>query len=660
MELIGQVILILLILGASAFFVKEVRLRYQLVKLGKKGVVRWDNPMGRLGYVVAKVGPQLCSIKDRPVTGLMHAFIFYGFVFFAVATVNAVAGAFAPGFSLFGKNIFNDLWFLGVDIVAIFCMVGAVFMFVRRYFIKPEPISKPWPLSKSPQSAIVLTFIFGLMVTYLLNMGAEKIIHGESFASWMPVSSAASQLLSGLSESALLIWNSIFWWAHILMVLGFLVFIPRSKHLHLIAGPINMFFFPKEATGTLQKIDFETTEEFGVSNINDFGWKNIMDFFSCVDCGRCQDVCPAYNSGKPLSPKVVMMKLRKHILNEAPNLLKDKEVSEPVMDGWQTPDEIWACTTCGACMEACPVNNEHIPTIIDLRRSQMMMENKFPQELEPAFRGIENNSNPWNIGSSDRAAWTEGLDVPLMSEKGEAEYLWFVGCSGSFDDKGKDISRSLAKILNKAGVDYAILGTEEKCCGDPSRRAGNEYLFQMNAEENVTTFKQYKFSKVLTACPHGFQMIKNEYPQFEGKFEVVHHTELIAQLVEQGKIKLSPNGDEKITYHDSCYLGRYNNIYDAPRNVLKTMTNGNLVEMSRTKNKSFCCGAGGGRMFMEESIGTRINHARVGDVEECGASVVVSACPFCLTMLDDGIKEKGIKEKIMAKDVAQIVADHLR
>jgi Fe-S oxidoreductase len=659
MDLVGQIILILLILGAFAFFIKEIRLRYQLVKLGKRGVVRWDNPVGRLVYVVGKVGSQLCSIKDRPVTGIMHAFIFYGFVFFAVATVNAVAGAFVHGFSLFGKNIFNDLWFLGVDIIAIFCMVGAIFMFVRRFIIKPEPISKPWPLSKSPQSAIVLSFIFGLMVTYLFNMGAEMHLNGESFSAWMPFSTAASHMLAGLSESALKVWNGIFWRAHILMVLGFLVFIPHSKHLHLVAGPINMFFHPKEATGTLQKIDFEETEEFGVTNVSDFGWKNIMDFFSCVDCGRCQDVCPAYNSDKPLSPKVVMMKLRKHILNEAPNLLNGKEVGEPVMDGWQTPDEIWACTTCGACMEACPVNNEHIPTIIDLRRSQMMMDNKFPQELEPAFRGIENNSNPWNIGSSDRAAWTEGLDVPLMSEKGEAEYLWFVGCSGSFDDKGKDISRSLAKILNKAGVDYAILGTEEKCCGDPARRAGNEYLFQMNAEENVTTFKQYKFSKVLTACPHGFQMIKNEYPQFEGDFEVVHHTELLAELIEQGKINLSSNGDEKITYHDSCYLGRYNNIYDAPRNVLKSISNGNLVEMSRTKNKSFCCGAGGGRMFMEESIGTRINHLRVADVEECGASLVASACPFCLTMLDDGIKEKGIKEKIVAKDVAQLVADRL-
>ena len=659
MDLIGQIILILCIAAAVAFFVKQVRLRYRLVKLGKKGEVRWENPVQRAKYVVAKVGSQLCSIKDRPVTGLMHAFIFYGFVFFAVATVNAVVSAFSPGFSFWGKNIFNDLWFLGVDIIAIFCMVGAIFMFVRRYFIRPEPISKPWPLSKSPQSAIVLSFIFGLMVTYLLDMGVEINLDGESFAAWMPFSQMAAGMFSGLDHGVLGVLHWIFWWSHILMVLGFLVFIPHSKHLHLIAGPINMFFKTKDPIGTLKKIDFEETEEFGVTNVNEFGWKNIMDFFSCVDCGRCQDVCPAYNSEKPLSPKVVMMKLRKHILNEAPNLLAGKAPSEPIMENWQTQDEIWACTTCGACMEACPVNNEHIPTILDLRRAQMMMENNFPQELEPAFRGIENNSNPWNLGSSERAAWTEELNVPIMAEKGEAEYLWFVGCSGSYDDKGKNISRSFAKILNAAGIDYAILGTEEKCCGDPARRAGNEYLFQMSAEENVMTFKQYKFKKIVTACPHGYHMIKNEYPEFDGQFEVIHHTELIAELIESGKIKLSQNGQDVITYHDSCYLGRYNDIYDAPRKVLKSMTNGNLVEMKKSKNKSFCCGAGGGRMFMEESIGTRINHMRIADVEECGAGTVASACPFCMTMLDDGVKEKGISEKIVVKDIAQIVEEHL-
>jgi len=659
MNLIGQIVLILCIVGAVVFFAKEIRLRYRLVKLGAKGPQRWDRPVERLGYAVGRVGAQICSIKDRPLVGTMHAFIFYGFVFFAIATINHVTRAFVPEFSLWGHGLFNNLWFLGVDIIAILTSIGAIFMFVRRYVFKPEPITKPWPLSRSPQSAIVLGFIFGLMVTYLLNQGADMILTGKSFAAWMPFSHATSTLLAGMSIPSLQIWNAVFWWAHILMVLGFLVFIPHSKHLHLIAGPINIFFRTREPDGTLQKIDFENTEEFGVTNVNQFQWKNIMDFFSCVDCGRCQDVCPAYASDKPLSPKVVMMSMRKHILHEADHLISGQDVSEPVMDKWQTPDEIWACTTCGACMETCPVMNEHIPTIIELRRGQMMMENKFPQELEPAFRGLETNSNPWNLGMSERASWTEGLDVPIMAEKGEAEYLWFVGCSGSFDDRGKNISHAIAKILNAAGVDYAILGTEEKCCGDPARRAGNEYLFQMMAEENVATFKQYKFKKILTSCPHGYQMIKNEYPQFEGEFEVVHHTELIAELVEQGKIKLSQNGNGKMTFHDSCYLGRYNDIYEAPRKIMKAMSDGNLVEMVHSKNKSFCCGGGGARMFMEESIGTRINHLRVEEAEQVGAETIGVACPFCMTMLDDGVKEKGIEENIQVKDIAQLVAEQI-
>ncbi len=658
--IVGQIILLLCIAAAIAFFSLEVRKRYRLVKSGLKDVNRLDNPVGRLTYVVGKVMSQLCSIKDRPVAGIMHAFIFYGFVFFSVATINHVVGAWVPGFSFFGKNIVNDIWFLGVDIVAILCIVGSVYMGIRRFAVKPDGITKPVEISKSPQSAIVLSFIFGLMVTYLLNQAAEIILHdGQSFAAWMPFTRATVPLLQGMSHSSLEIANAVFWWAHILMVLGFLVFIPHSKHFHLIAGPINIFLRTHEPIGTLQKIDFEQVEEFGATNINQFQWKNNLDFFSCVDCGRCQDVCPAFQSDKALSPKVVMMSLRKHMMHESENILGGKDISEPIMEKWLTQDEIWACTTCGACMETCPVSNEHIPTILEMRRAQMMMENNFPQELNAAFKGLETNMNPWNMGSSTRADWTDGLDIPLMSEKQEAEYLWFVGCSGSFDDRGKEISKAFAKILNAAGVDYAILGMEEGCCGDPARRAGNEYLFQMNAEQNVEVFKQYKFKKIVTCCPHGFHMIKNEYPQFEGHYEVIHHTQLINELVSSGKIKINANGHGKITFHDSCYIGRYNQIYDEPRNVLKAASKDGFVEMDRSHNKSFCCGAGGGRMFMEETEGQRINHIRVKDAESCGASTVGVACPFCMSMFADGINETGLEEKLTVKDIAQIVAESI-
>ena len=656
--IIGQIVLLLCIGVAVWAFMKQVRTRVQIIKSGLKDEKRTDNPTGRMGYMVGKVMSQLCSIKDRPVAGLMHAFIFYGFVFFSVATINHVGGAFVPGFSLFGKGLLNDIWFLGVDLIAVFCIVGCIYMAVRRFVFKPQGLSKPVEMDQSMHSAIVLAFIFGLMVTYLLDMAGESIVHhGEFFASWMPITRATVPLLSGLSIPTLEIANQAFWWLHILMVLGFLVFIPHSKHFHLVAGPVNIFLRTHQPIGTLQKVDFETVEEFGATNVNQFQWKNILDFYSCVDCGRCQDVCPAFQSDKALSPKGIMVKLRKHSLNEADNLIKGNEVSEPIMEKWITGDEIWACTTCGACMETCPVSNEHIPTILEMRRAQMMMENNFPQELNAAFKGIETNSNPWNMGMSTRAEWTEGLDVPMMAEKGEAEYLWYVGCSGSFDDRGKEISKAFAKVLNAAGVDYAVLGEEEGCCGDPARRAGNEYLFQMNAEQNVEVFKQYKFKKIVTCCPHGFHMLKNEYPQFGGAYEVIHHSQLINELIATGKIKVNPNGHGKITYHDSCYIGRYNHIYDEPRQVLKQASGDGLVEMPRSHNKSFCCGAGGARMFMEEDQGVRINHLRVEEAAQCGAKTVGTACPFCMSMFADGINEKGLSEQLQVKDIAQIVAE---
>ncbi len=653
---IGQLILIVAILASVGFFVNEIWARTRLIRLGKKDEKRWDRPAERLGHLIVKVGSQLCSIKGRPVVGMMHAFVFYGFVLFTVATINHVAGAFVPEFSLWGHGSFNDVWFLGVDVIAVLTITGTIFLAIRRFLVRPIAITKPMPISKSPQSAVVLSLIFGLMLTYLLNQGAEIVLKGVPFAKWMPFSQASGRLLAGLALPILGIWNQVFWWSHILMVLAFLVFIPHSKHLHLIAGPINIFFRSRKPIGTLAKIDFEAAEEFGVTKITQFQWKTLMDAFSCVDCGRCQDECPAFRSDKPLSPKVVMMSLRKHLLNERANLLAGNEPSEPVMDKWQTPDEIWACTTCGACMEACPVLNEHIPAILELRRAQTMMESRFPQELNSAFRGLETNSNPWNMGHDGRADWAQGLNVPLMAENPEVDYLWYVGCAGSFDDRAKKVSQSLAKILNHAGVRYAILGLEEKCCGDPARRAGNEYVFQMMVEENIQTLKKYKFRKIVTSCPHGYHMLKNEYPQFGGQFEVVHHSELIAELLQQGKLKIAASDQKKFTYHDSCYLGRYNHLYDSPRRVLQALSQDALLEMPQNRNKSFCCGAGGARMFMDENIGTRINHLRVEEAKQTGAQTIGVACPFCLTMMDDGIKEKGLDGQMQAFDIAQLVA----
>jgi Fe-S oxidoreductase len=645
---IGRLILLAALLASVGFFVREVWIRVQLVKRGKKEIQRTDRPLERLSFMVLRVGSQLCAIKDRPLAGIMHAFVFWGFMLFTVATINHVVGAFSDGFSLWGHTAFNAIWFLGVDIVAVLTIIGALYLAYRRYIVKPVAITQPQPISRSWQSGVVLSFIVGLMITYLFGQAVDGISKGHFFAPMMPFSKASAALFTGLSPAALELWGGIFWWSHILMVFGFLVFIPHSKHLHLLAGPVNIFLRSREPIGTLQKIDFEKSEEFGVSKVTQYQWKTMSDFFSCVDCGRCQDVCPAYQTGKALSPKVVMMSLRKHLLHEKDSLLTGGEPAEPVMDKWLTPEEIWACTTCGACMEACPVMNEHIPAIVELRRAKVMMDSDFPGELNATFRGLETNANPWNMGAAGRAEWSQDLQVPLMAEKG----------AGSFDDRGKNISQALAQILNAAGVDYAILGAEEKCCGDPARRAGNEYVFQMMADENIQTMKQYKFKKVLTSCPHGYHMIRNEYRHLGGEFEVVHHSELIAQLMEQGRITVRQM-EQTVGYHDSCYLGRYNQVYDAPRQIVTRLQAGGCQELGRHHNKSFCCGAGGARMFMEENTGTRINHSRIEEAAASGSRIMTTACPFCLTMLDDGTKEKRLEEKIQVLDIAQVVAQNL-
>jgi Fe-S oxidoreductase len=657
LSLIERIILIAAILGSTGFFFNEIRARSRIVRLGKRGEKRWDNLVGRIISMFVRILTQTCAVKDRPFVGVMHAFIFWGFIFFMVATINHVGGAFFRGFSLWGRGLINDLWFFCVEIAAVFTIIGTVYMAVRRYLVRPESIKKPMPISSSPQSAVVLSLIFGLMVTYFLNQGSEIVLSGASSAKWMPVSRWTAGFLSGIPSHALHVWNTVFWWSHILMVLGFLFFIPHSKHLHLVAGPINLFFRSKKNIGRLEKIDLEATEQFGVTNVTDYSWKTLMDAFSCLECGRCQDQCPAYASGKPLSPKVVMMSLRKHLLHERGALLSTQQASEPVMDAWLTPDEIWACTTCGACMETCPVLNEHIPAIVGLRQAKVMMDSRFPQELNLAFKGLETNGNPWNMGAAGRADWTEGAAVKTLADNPNPEYLWFVGCAGAFDDKAKAASKAFAKILNTAGVNYSVLGTDEQCCGDPSRRAGNEYVFQMLAQANVEAFQSTGAKKVITACPHCFNMIKTEYPQFGGEFEVIHHSELIAQLIREGKLSVQSDGLGATSYHDSCYLGRYHQIYDAPREVMKSLSNGKFTELARNHDKSFCCGGGGGRMFMEEH-GARINHLRIEEAAKAGVETLGVACPFCLAMLQDAVKEKGL-DGIRVRDLAELVAERI-
>jgi Fe-S oxidoreductase len=406
-------------------------------------------------------------------------------------------------------------------------------------------------------------------------------------------------------------------------------------------------------------MDMEEAETFGISKITEFSWKHLLDLYACTECGRCTDICPASSSGKSLKPFDLIHNLREHLLASGNELLGKKEGGKcPAMIGEVvTEDEIWACTNCMACMEVCPVAIEHIDKITGMRQYKVLMEADFAQELQLTYRNMENNSNPWGIGAHMRADWAKELDVKLLSEDSDVEYLYYVGCSGSFDDRGKKTAIAFAKILKAAGISFGILGTEEGCCGDSAMRGGNEYLYQILAQMNIEVMNGYGVKKIITTCPHGYNILKKDYPNFGGNYEVYHHTEILADLITHGKIKLNKPVSGLFTYHDPCFLGRYNGIYDQPRNVLSAIPGMKLVEMERNRDKSFCCGAGGARMWMKEDIGERINDMRTDQAIEVKAEKIAVACPFCLTMMSDGIKDRGMEEKMEALDIAEIVWD---
>jgi len=586
----------------------------------------------------------------------MHAAIFSGFVILTIGTILVFAQADFSIQILFGRFY---LWYsLILDIFGMVFILGVLFAIIRRYIIRPSR------LNRIVDDAVILLLLLIIAITGFLLEGTRMAVTQPDWAAWSPVGHFIAGWFGSASNQAVEATHRLLWWFHLVISMGFIAYIPYSKLFHLFISPANLYFKSFHPRGQLSSIDIENSETFGVTDIPEFTWKQLMDLDACTQCGRCQDQCPAFASEKPLSPKKMILDLQAHMTSRGKILLQRKKENtevepEPIVGKAVSEDELWACTTCMACQEHCPVAIEHVQKIVDLRRSQVLMASQFPQELNLAFRGLETNANPWNMGHASRADWAEGLDVPLVTEKPEVDYLWFVGCAGSFDDKAKSVSQALVKILDQAGVSYAILGTDEKCCGDPARRAGNEYVFQMLAEENIENFKTCQFKKILTACPHCYNVIRNEYPQFGGHFEVMHHTELIAELIESGKLTFKGNGRKTVAFHDSCYLGRYHNIYDAPRKVLQSVSNGKVKELSRNRDKSFCCGGGGGRMFMEENIGSRINHLRIDEAKKAGLDTLSVACPFCLTMLDDAVKEKELEGLVQVKDIAQMVAERL-
>jgi Fe-S oxidoreductase len=647
---------LLLVLAGVSFSYSGYRfsLLYQLMKNHQGKANRSDRIPDRVLTTLANVLGQKAVLKKRA-AGIMHATIFWGFLIITLGTLEQFAGTLYQGtnFEFIGENLYSALvllqdFFTGAVILA----VG--YACHRRFIIRPEG------LGKSKDATIVLILTGSLMVSILLMNGFHILGSEPWYQKFMPASRAVAYLLSSLDltpefNNAL---STLFKWVHMSIVLGFAVYIPSSKHLHIVAAGPNTFLKTLPREKAMKPINFEdeSVQHYGAGKITDLSWKDALDYYSCTECGRCQDVCPAHNTAKPLTPKMLILDLKNNLYHNKDKILAGKldEVT-PIIDQHVTEDVIWACTSCRACEIACPVFIEHTDKIYDIRRNLVMMESRFPTEVQTVFKNMENNASPWAFSSADRANWAEGMNVKTMAEDSEVDVLLWVGCAGSYDDRNKKVLRAFASLLKKANVKFAILGTEEQCTGDPARRIGNEYLYQTLAKANIDTLNRYQVKKIVTACPHCFNTIKNEYKDFGGHYEVFHHSQFIAQLVTQGKIKPNKTLDESVTFHDSCYLGRWNQVYEQPRAVLQSLPSINLVEMKSSHDQSMCCGAGGGRMWMEETIGKRINITRTEQALATHAGIVAASCPFCMTMLTDGIKSKEMQDKVKVMDIAELI-----
>ncbi len=642
------VFLIMLGLTIVFFFVPLGRI-FKLVKLGQKEE-RFDNLFKRILNAVSSFFLLLCSVKkERIVTGLVHIFLLYGSLTFDTISVFHILEGF-------NKNIHpSNIHTMIADFFSIAVILAVIFFVIKRYVVRKSSYTYG-----TSESLYIYTLLVTVTLTFLFYEGASIAYHSDKVS----VAFVGKMVAEWLPSSWMLV--KISWWIHIINVFVFILYVPRSKYMHMFMGPTNIIFKSERSTSYLKTVDLETAESFGVTSYQDMTWKDLLDGFACVDCGRCTEHCPAAQTGKDLSPKNIITKMRDDLLVEGTKKLKDSEYQiPPLMDRVFTDSEIWSCTTCGSCMEVCPVLNEHIPKIIGMRQSRVLMEAKFPEVFNQFFRNLETNSNPWGFGSSSREEWTEGIEVKKAVDNSDADVLFWVGCAGSFDDRNKKVTQAMISVLNKADVNYAVLGNEEKCCGDPARRAGNEYLFQMMASENIETLKRYKFKKIVMTCPHGLNLFKNEYDDISkligAEFEmpdVVHHSQFIEELISNGKISINHKNSKDVTFHDPCYLGRHNGIYEAPRNVIKK-TGMTIKEMKNSKSNSFCCGGGGSLMWAEETQGERINHVRTDEIIKSGTDTVCTSCPFCANMLTDGIKDKEKDDSVKVKDIAEIVAENI-
>jgi Fe-S oxidoreductase len=640
--------------------------------------------------------------KERS-SGIMHALIFWGFCVLLIRSLNLYGQGFQEGYHL---PFLGDDYLLGYLYMAVKDIMEGIVLLMIIYAVFRRAVLKPKRMHNTFEAYLVLALIGILMVSDLLHDGARyNLIHlygnpgnilyfnnpqyGSEFL-WTPVSNGAAALISGLSAEANTTILIVMFWLHICTQLTFLNILPLGKHFHVITALPNVFLkslgYPHEAIKLLELEDEAAWEDesLGINHIHQLNWKQGLDLFTCTECGRCKDVCPTYITDKPLNLHEFNDNLKQELLENADHIIKRARlssavnqiedagemekikaeiaalVSEKQLIGEVIAEEtLWACTTCRACEEVCPVTIEHVPRIIALRQGQTLMAEAYPKELNPALKGLERNGNPWGIGYDKRADWAQGLGVKTMADDPDVDYLLWVGCAGSFDDRSKKVSKSLIKILQTADVNFAILGVEEKCTGDYARRVGNEMMFQMAALENIETLNSYNVKRIITACPHCLNTLKHDYPQMGGNYAVIHHAEFIDGLVKDGKIRLKPSLEGALTYHDPCYLGRYNNIFDQPRSILRSVSTAGFKELQRHGRESFCCGAGGGRMWMEETIGKRIYLERSEEIVAQQVSKVAVGCPFCMTMIEDGMKDLKKEEEVKVLDIAELVEKNM-
>ncbi len=678
--------------------------------LRMKNVNRFDRPFERVKRLLKfGLGQRRMVDREEFLPGLMHVLIFGAFMVLTLRTImlfvmgfseTALAVLSTPTHWFWNEHptwagIFN-VYLLIKDLVAFGAIVGCAYFLYLRKVVKPDR------MTASSEAVLILGFIAGLMITEFLFGASHMVLANQGFTPFEPVTSVVAMILSPLPSGLVWALGGLGFWVHLIIVLTFLNFLPVGKHFHVITGLPNVFFQRLHSTGKLPTPDLEK-EDFGANKPTDLHWKNVLDVYSCTECGRCQTHCPTYITGKPLTHKGVNQSIKHWLWDHESEVGENRDAQgrpaelPPIVPNILSPDTVWACTTCGWCETACPVFIENIPRLIDMRRYKVQVEADFPPETQRVLEGMERQGNPWGIGQDRRSEWAADLDLPHFNDgNGPYEYLFFVGCAGSYDDRMKKVSRSMVKILREAGIKFATLGNDETCNGESARRIGNEYLYQTLAKTNVELFNSMGVKSIITQCPHCFNTLKNEYADFGGHYDVITHSQLVSRLLNEKRIKVSQameamgkTAPKKVTYHDPCYQGRHNGIYEEPRSALAKIPGLEVVEMQRSGRESFCCGAGGGRMWMEEHIGQRINQNRVNEAALTlahaanpsiempdatdrkkpghvgdykgneGEGIIAVSCPFCMTMIRDGVNETGREEKLKVMDVVELVADSL-